>query len=121
MKNLITGTGLSFTAGQKLSSEALNTMNSRINDLVDIMNLYLKSEVNVNAEEGDQNANYTLESARPLVPVNRRLGGIKLRFRTGPGEWIEYVYKGSAVDDNNWYDDDNWSVSLDNIIDGGSW
>lgn len=122
MKDLIRTTGItSFLPGQKLSSESLNAINSRINDLVAAMNIYLKSEVNVNVENNEPNTTYTLETVRSLIPQERRGGGLKVRFKSEGGVWSEYVYTGTGIDDTNWYKDSNWSCSLDNKIDGGEW
>jgi len=127
MKNILTTTGLNFNAGQKLSSSDLNKMNSKINELVNVMNSYLCSEINVNVENGELDREYELEDVLSQVPRGRRTPGIKIRFKeaigavSDPEVWSEYVYVGNNVGDFEWYSLDNWKKSLRKIIDGGEW
>lgn len=71
-----------FSSGQKLSSEDLNAMNTSINDLVDYMNSYLKSYINIDLEYPDYSGEFNEDLLR-LIPKERysrgqiiRLGGI---------------------------------------------
>ena len=123
MRNLLETTGIgSFLPGQKLTSETLNVLNARINELVRTTNYMLKSHINVNIEEENPNGVYSLDTILLKVPVDRRSRGIKIRFREdSTGDWIEYVYVGANTEDNNWYEKSNWAKTLSNIVDGGEW
>lgn len=123
MRNLLETTGIgSFLPGQKLTSETLNVLNARINELVRTTNYLLKSHINVNVEDENPNGVYTLDLVLSKVPVERRNRGIKIRFREEKtGDWVEYVYVGSNTEDTNWYKKENWIVTLSNYVDGGEW
>lgn len=122
MKELIKNTGLSFEPGQKLSSASLNILNDRLNDVINSINTILKSEVNINAEENNFNRVYTIREAISLVPSDRRVSGIKLRFKESDEFWGEYVYLGESKNDESWFNLDNWNFNLnDKTINGGEW
>lgn len=115
MIDLLKQTGLSFSSGQKLTSDALNILNNRINDLVTAMNVILKDNLNVNTELEDKE--YDLQDFLHLVPESRRNPGLKVRFLDKTGSWVECIFIG-----NDWFDEKNWLLSLDSgTINGGEW
>lgn len=124
MLNLLKGTGLKeFQSGTKLTSDVLNVINNRINDLVSTVNVLLMGYVNVNAEEGDLGVTYTLVSAIKKVPSERRKSGVLVTFRDGDsnGEWASYIYTGESNNDVDWNDTTKWTANLKPVIDGGEW
>ena len=112
-------TGLTFKAGEKLSSSAMVILNDTINELVRNMNILLETTINVNEEEGKPGQKYTLVEVIERVPEWRRVKGIKLRFlELLSSEWKEFVWVGP-----DWNDIENCWVggTQKKIIDGGEW
>jgi hypothetical protein len=114
IEGLIEETGLSFSSGQKLTSDAINKMNDTINSLVQKVNLVMKTEININLELGD--GKYDLSDFLYMIPENRRIKGIKVRFINKLGEWTECIYTG-----NDFEDPKSWNLSIGKNIDGGEW
>lgn len=122
MIDIIKGTGIGgFAPGQKLTSENMNTLNDQINLLVNAVNALLRGTMNVNAENGNFETIYTLDTAIDMIPDSRRNLGLKLMFRDGRDSWGEYVYQGQTTKDEEWKDIKNWLGIKADIIDGGVW
>lgn len=123
MNKLIEKTGISFSAGEKISAAKLNVLNNKINELVDIVNsTILQADFNVNKELGDMTNTYTLAQAIAVVPVERRALGLQIRFledNNGTPGWINYTYIGETLAEFS--SEKNWSTSDFDIIDGGEW
>lgn len=121
--NLIEPTGVSFSAGQKISAATLNTMNNKINELVEIINTrLLQVDFNVNKETEDYTRTWTLGQAIAAIPKERRALGLQIRFledNNGTPGWINYTYMGSTLAEFS--DERNWSSPDFDIIDGGEW
>lgn len=113
---LLEKTGLSFTTGQKLTSEALNSMNDCINNLVDKVNMIMKGYLNVNNELGDKT--YEIDDFLANVPEDRRVPGMLVVYKNKKNEWTVSLFNGP-----DWFDTENcWNLGLtDEIIDGGEW
>lgn len=118
MKELIKETGLqNFGSGQQLTSDAMNNINNTLNKCVDACNSLLLSDINICAETGDYNTTYdSLSDVLGLIPENRRVEGIKIRFKETILGWVEYVFLGG-----DWSNMDRWRFSLRTVIDGGEW
>lgn len=118
MRELINKTGLqSFGSGQQLTSDAMNNINNTLNKCVETCNSLLLSDINICAETEDYNTTYdSLSDVLDLVPKNRRVEGIKIRFKETILGWVEYVFLGG-----DWSNLDRWRFSLRTVIDGGEW
>ena len=116
--NTINKTGLSFASGVKLTAAQLTTMNDTINALVDVVNRLLLACFDVNLETGNFEKNYTLSQAIDVVSANRRQKGMKIRFLTDTGNYVEYSYVGSTLNDADFRSTRNWITGVD-IVDGG--
>jgi hypothetical protein len=121
MENIHGGTGINYFApGQSLSSQTMNNLNSAINANTRVTNSHLLECINPNVEEKNFNKTYTLESLLPLVPKERRVSGIKLRFLSSDG-WKEYIFT-STTPSEHWTDLRYWVCGDQaSIIDGGEW
>lgn len=108
--------------GDKLSSDDINKINSSLNSSIDAINYSLKDSCNLNLEVGDFNRIFTLEEAISLVPVDRRVPGLEIRFLSAENNFSLFIYMGQNVDSDSW---ENLSYWLDlrntNYIDGGLW
>jgi len=115
---LIGQTGLIFKSGQKLSSSDLSKMNSTINSLVNAVNYLLKGIYNLNQEINDFERKFNLDEAIKLVSRARRSKGMKIRFLSNSGKYVEYSYIGESLELSDFINESNW---VDNIgfIDGG--
>lgn len=116
-------TGLDFSAGQTLKASDLKTMNNSINNIIDIINNFLRGLYDLNVELNDFNTTFTLEQA--IQRASRRSLGMKLRFLSTENDrnkkkYVEYSYTGTTLDDIDWRNTDNWTTSLD-VVDGGIW
>lgn len=113
MLDLIKETGLSFSQGQKLTSQSMNIINDSLNSLIKTVNTLLTEKVDINLEEGT-NEVYTLKEAIDKVPAKRRVKGVEVRFLGITGKVESYTYKGGS-----WEDLGSWEST--EIIDGGEW
>jgi hypothetical protein len=115
---LIGQTGLIFKSGQKLSSSDLSKMNNTINSLVNAVNYLLKGIYNLNQELNDFERCFNLDEAISLVSGTRRAKGMKIRFLSNSGKYVEYSYVGDSLELADFTNENNW---VDNIgfIDGG--
>lgn len=102
MKELLKKTGLNFSSGSRLTSNDINTMNDRINDLIELNNHLLKSIANVN-HELDTGEIFTLEQAIEKIPESRRKEGIKVIFR-GERGWEEHIWQGTEWSNTKYWD-----------------
>lgn len=102
-------TGLSFSSGGGLTASDLNTMNDKINEIVDFLNLYLSPEFVISGNS------MSLESAIQEVPADMRKEGLRLRFKDS-GVWFEYLWLGGEYEDLS-----TWKTTEGNVIDGGEW
>lgn len=123
MNKLIEKTGITFGSGGKLSSTDLNTLNNKINELVDAVNNgVLKADFNVNIETGDMTRTWTLKQAIYSIPDDRKALAINIRFledNNGTPGWITYYYTGTSLD--TFSDPKFWETDNFDIIDGGEW
>lgn len=106
--------------GDKLSSVDFNSVNRTTNDAADAINSQLKAFINVNLEIlGNTEEKLSLIRAVRLVPQERRVAGIKVRFLSvDSGRWEEYSYNGA--NSSGWENEENWlSQSGITEIDGG--
>lgn len=87
----------------------MNDLNDSLNSLIRTVNKLLKSEININIEE-ETLREYTLEEAIALIPENRVVPGVKLRFLGIHGSMESYVYNGTA-----------WTREENDIIRGEEW
>lgn len=115
---LIGQTGLIFKSGQKLTSSDLSKMNNTINDLVVAVNYLLKGIYNLNQELNNFDRKFDLDEAITLVSRTRRAKGMKIRFLSCNGKYVEYSYIGESLELADFTNENNW---VDNIsfIDGG--
>lgn len=115
---LIGQTGLIFKSGQKLSSSDLSKMNNTINDLVVAVNGLLRGIYNLNQELNDFERKFDLDEAIRLVSRTRRAKGMKIRFLSHNGKYVEFSYVGESLELADFTNENNW---VDNIsfIDGG--
>ncbi len=115
---MIKTTGLVFKKGQALTSEALNILNDRINDLVRTVNLLLQDRVNVNIEIlGNTETTLDFVTAVSEIPSERRIPGITVKFNHSTYGWSSWVWTGSGL----WSSQKTW-IRIDqdeSIIDGG--
>ena len=111
-------TGLSFASGVKLSASDLTTLNNTVNALVDAVNSLIMATFDVNQESGNYTNTYTLLQAIQFVANNRRQLGMKIRFRSESGMFVEYSYIGYDLNDDNFTNVDNWANGVE-VVDGG--
>ena len=109
-------TGITFKKGQAISADLLNAMNNKINQLVVVVNQLLKDRVNVNIEILGTTNPISLNRALELIPENRRIPGITIKFNdTESGCWSTYIWTGET-----WESRESWTkISDTDIIDGG--
>ena len=119
MNGLLRETGVSFTVGQRLSSQDLNVMNDTINRLVRTVNSFLKGKINVNFEENSTEP-FTWNNAVLSIPEERRSIGTTIQFIDTDGDWVEYTFNGQSTDEIEWVDRENWAM-VNYVIDGGEW
>jgi hypothetical protein len=97
----------------------MNNINSAINKNTTVTNNFLLEYINPNVEDNQLDRIYTLEEILPLVPEQRRVPGIKLRFLSSEG-WVEYVYE--PKEGLGWENANCWTEGDGaRIIDGGEW
>ena len=111
-------TGLIFKSGQKLSSTDLSKMNSTINELVVIVNNLLRVCYDLNLELNDYERDFDLGDAINLISQTRRAKGMKIRFLSKNGKYVEYSYVGDSLDREDFLNENNW-VDTIGLIDGG--
>ncbi len=116
--NTLKKTGLSFASGVKLSANDLTIMNNTINALVDAVNSFIMATFDVNAESGNYTATYSLSQAVQFVSNNRRQLGMKIRFHSESGYYVEYSYVGIDLSDASFLNLDNWVCGVE-VVDGG--
>lgn len=113
-------TGISFNPGEQLTAAKLEKLNTKINELVREVNKMLKGLCNLNIELGNYSRRFSLEEAINIVSNTRRIKGMKIRFLSENGKYVEFSYVGETLDSNEWNNPNNWTESLD-VIDGGEW
>ena len=118
--NFIKKTGLDFSVGQKLTASDLKILNNTINNLVDAVNNLLQGLYDLNVELKNFDITFTLDEAIAAVSNERRIKGMKLRFRNKSGKYVEYSYVGNTLDSIDWNNQNNWLTTLE-IVDGGTW
>ena len=119
--NIVDKTGVPVkNPGDGLSHKDINAINNTVNNVVDAINYYLKNDCNVNVECGDLNRTFTLSQAVIYVPTARRQSGLKVRYLSTDGIYVEFVYKGPSTEEADWTNTANWKQAI-NIIDGGTW
>lgn len=106
-----------------LSHIELNDINSTLNNTVDAVNqLILNRNFNVNVEFNNYSKIYSLEEVLDLVPIDRRVLGMELKFLSNTNEYSIYIYTGTDLEDLNWKSLNNWTIPNKlKIIDGGEW
>lgn len=106
-----------------LSHIELNDINSTLNNTVDAVNqLILNRNFNVNVEFNNYSKIYSLEEVLDLVPIDRRILGMELKFLSNTNEYSIYIYTGTDLEDLTWKSLDNWTIPNKlKIIDGGEW
>lgn len=110
-------------AGDGLSHQDINAINSTANSAVEAINeQVLVNFCNVNSEINDYTKSFSLMEAIEVVPVSRRRPGIKVKFLNREGNYSEYTFSGKSavVNETDWKDLNLWSYSF-NSIDGGEW
>ena len=108
-------TGVTFKKGQALSADSLNAMNDKINQLVMIVNQLLKDRVNVNIEILGTTDPVSFSRALELIPENRQVPGVTIKFNDAESGWSTYIWTGRT-----WESKDCWTKITDtDIIDGG--
>jgi hypothetical protein len=118
--DILTKTGVPTKyRGDGLSSSDINKINGTVNLEVDVANLFLRSIYDANLENGTTQP-YTLQEVILQVPDSRKRLGMRVRFFSIEGEYVELVYMGEDLENINWRNPDNWkSGKTINIIDGG--
>lgn len=106
--------------GDGLSHKDINAINTTVNDAVDAVNMYLRNDCNINTECGDPGRQFTLSAAIEYVPSSRRAPGLKVKYLSTDGMYVEFIYNHTSTDDEYWKNTDYWRPSI-NIIDGGVW
>lgn len=106
-----------------LSHIELNDINSTLNNTIDAVNqLILNRNFNVNVEFNNYSKIYSLEEVLDLVPIDRRILGMELKFLSNTNEYSIYIYTGTDLEDLTWKSLDNWTIPNKlKIIDGGEW
>jgi len=98
---------------ERLNSDAtLSNIIDKVNELIDLKNQELKEYININKESGNF-SEQSLSSAILLVPTDRRLKGIRVRFIETSQGWNEYIWEGGQ-----WNDLTTWTKET---INGGDW
>ena len=129
--NIVEKSSVVFNSGEALSSSKLNSIVTKENEIIDVLNKILKSFCDINQETGLQRV-YTLSQAIAIVPVSRRSFTMKIRFIENADldgnnnliniRFAEYFYTGPmGFTNEDWLNPDNWSRDVPNIIDGGEW
>ena len=112
---MLSPTGITFKKGQALNTDSLNILNDRINQLVTIINQLLKDRVNVNIEILGTTNPISFGRAIELVPENRKIPGITVKFNDAEFGWSTYMWVGQT-----WESRESWiKLSDTDIIDGG--
>lgn len=113
---MLNKTGVNFMPGSGLKSSDLNRINDTVNKLVDIINSLLKDRCNINIEILGNTRELSLEEALELVPSDRRVRGITIKFNQADFGWCSYIYTGDV-----WEDIDSWTKLEfeSDVIDGG--
>lgn len=122
---LLNSTGVATKySGDGLNHIEFNSINSTTNSCVDGANYLLKNFCNINVECNDFGRTFTLDQAIKQVPETRRSPGLKIRYLSEYGTYIEYTYYYTDVTSENWLNTNNWNcdtIGPGNIIDGGEW
>lgn len=115
----ITETGISFNKGEQLTARKLQTLNDKINELVRNVNGMLMGLCDINVELNDFTRIFDLQEAISVVSQTRRMKGMKIRFLSANGTYLEYSYTGSTLKDADWENTENWTILEDLLVDGG--
>ena len=108
-------TGITFKKGQALNADSLNIMNDRINQLITVVNHLLKDRINVNIEILGTTNPISFEHALELIPENRQVPGVTIKFNDAECGWSTYMWIGRT-----WGSRESWiKISDTDIIDGG--
>ncbi len=116
--DLIGQTGLIFKSGQRLTSADLSKMNDTINSLVNAVNFLIRGVYNLNQELNDFERSFKLSDAIRLVSMSRRAKGMKIRFLSHIGKYVEFSYIGDSLEYADFTNESNW-VDTIGYIDGG--
>lgn len=108
-------------AGDILYHQEINSLNNTLNNGIDTLNTQLKTTINVNLEMGTPGTPYALQDAIKLIPQERRVPGIVVRYLDmTTGYYLEYTYQGKNTED--WEKMDMWTINGESVwIDGGEW
>lgn len=113
-------TGISFKPGEQLTAAKLEKLNTKINELVVVVNKMLKGLCDINVELNDFSRKFDLSEAITIVSNTRRIKGMKIRFLSKNDKYVEFSYTGETLDTSDWTNTNNWTESLD-VVDGGEW
>lgn len=118
--NFIENTGLkAFSSGDILTSESLNVLNDKINELVSYLNTLLSDSCNINQELKTPNQIYTIDQAIEKSP--RRALGLTIKYLSKKNILSSITFIGDSILDESWMNKDNWINNEDFLFDGGSW
>lgn len=108
-------TGITFKKAQSINTDSLSILNDKINQLVVTVNRLLKDRVNVNIEILGTTDPISLGRALELIPEDRRVPGVTIKFNDTEFGWSTYIWTGQT-----WESKDSWTKLSDaDIIDGG--
>lgn len=109
-------------AGDILYHQEINSLNNTLNSSIDTLNTQLKTTINVNLEMGTPGTPYALRDAIKLIPSERRVPGIVVRYLDMETKYyLEYTYQGKEPE-KDWENMDMWTINGESVwIDGGEW
>lgn len=107
---------LDFTAG--VTKNQMETIVNKINEVIDCSNKVLIREINLNQEYNDPTKIFTIGEALEASKNIIRAFGLRLRFLSTTGRYVEYSYLGTTLEDVDWLLESNWCTGVD-LIDGG--
>jgi hypothetical protein len=107
---------LDFTAG--VTKNQMETIVNKINEVIDGSNKVLIREINLNQEYNDPSKVFTVSEALMASKDIIRAYGLRLRFLSNTGRYVEYSYLGTTLSDEDWLLESNWCTGVD-LIDGG--
>ena len=113
---LLKALSLNIEAG--LTKAQLREIINKVNALVDSVNILLKQEINLNQELNKPTTQYRLSEALNISKGIRKAYGMRLRFLSLTGKYVDYTYIGPTLEDEDWTTTDNWTTGID-VIDGG--
>ena len=116
MAEFIKKLNIDFT--KEIKKSDIEKIYNKVNDLVDVANKVLAQEVNLNQEYNDPVRKFSLEQALEASKDIRRAIGIRLRFLSVTGKYVEYSYIGTTTNVEDWLLVENWTTGPE-TIDGG--